>query len=109
MALQRRTLAWDPLAPLRDPLVIKERSYFQQYANIYHVRLVKLKKRVMDRARERWSGLEGFDVDPPYVEKVLDVKQGKLCWLIGTVYLDMPLKPNILNEITKEVSPNGER
>ena len=38
------------------------------------------------------------------VERVLDVRQGELCWVIGTVYVDMPLKPNILDDISKDVS-----
>ena len=38
------------------------------------------------------------------VERVLDVRQGELCWVIGTVYIDMPLKPNILDDISKDVS-----
>jgi DNA polymerase delta subunit OB-fold domain len=42
-----------------------------------------------------------------YVSKVLDVEAGKLCYIIGTVYMDMPLKPNILEDITKEVSVGG--
>lgn len=37
------------------------------------------------------------------VERVLDVRQGELCWVTGTVYLDMPLKPNILDDISKDV------
>ena len=38
------------------------------------------------------------------VDRVLDVRQGELCWVAGTVYMDMPLKPNILDDISKDVS-----
>ncbi len=38
------------------------------------------------------------------VERVLDVRQGELCWVAGTVYLELPLKPNILDDISKDVS-----
>ncbi len=34
---------------------------------------------------------------------MLDVRQGDLCWIVGTVYMDLPLKPNILEDISKEV------
>jgi DNA polymerase delta subunit 2 len=34
---------------------------------------------------------------------VLDVRQGELCWVVGTVYMEMPLKPNVLDDIGKEV------
>lgn len=37
------------------------------------------------------------------VERVLDVRQGELCWVAGTVFMDMPLKPNILDDLSKEV------
>lgn len=37
------------------------------------------------------------------VDRVLDVRQGELCWVAGTVYMDMPLKPNILDDISKDV------
>ena len=38
------------------------------------------------------------------VPRVLDVMKGKLCWIVGTVYMDMPLKPNILEDIGRDVS-----
>lgn len=38
------------------------------------------------------------------VDRVLDVRQGDLCWVVGTIYMDMPLKPNILDDISKDVS-----
>jgi len=37
------------------------------------------------------------------VDRVLDVRQGELCWVAGTVYMDMPLKPNILDDISNDV------
>lgn len=51
---------------------------------------------------------------------MLDVRQGDLVWVVGTVYMEMPLKPNILDDISKNhwiaappprakfISPNGE-
>ena len=38
------------------------------------------------------------------VDRVLDVRQGELCWVVGTVYMELGLKPNILDDIAKEVS-----
>lgn len=37
------------------------------------------------------------------VDRVLDVRQGELCWVVGTIYMEMPLKPNILEDISKDV------
>ena len=38
------------------------------------------------------------------VDRVLDVRQGELCWVVGTVYMELGQKPNILDDIAKEVS-----
>lgn len=43
------------------------------------------------------------------VDRVLDVRQGELCWVAGTVYMDMPLKPNILDDISKDVRARWQR
>ena len=32
------------------------------------------------------------------------MRQGDVCWVAGTIYMDMPLKPNILDDIAKDVS-----
>lgn len=36
------------------------------------------------------------------VDRVLDVRQGELCWVTGTVYVDMPMKPNIMDDISRD-------
>jgi hypothetical protein len=38
-----------------------------------------------------------------FVERVLDVRQGELCWVVGTVYMEMAEKPNVLDDIAKDV------
>jgi len=38
------------------------------------------------------------------VPRVLEVVKGQLCLVIGTVYMDMPLKPNVLEDIGRDVS-----
>lgn len=43
------------------------------------------------------------DEKASFVERVLDVRQGELCWIVGTVYMEMDLKPNVLDDISKEV------
>jgi hypothetical protein len=41
--------------------------------------------------------------NPVMMPRVLEVKKGQLCWIVGTVYMDMALKPNILEDIGKDV------
>ena len=92
---------------------------------MYFLRLAKLKPVVEAIAAEAWGDLTvgPFPVKrriPPSdmhstqiagervrrVDRVLDVRQGELCWVAGTVYMDMPLKPNILDDISKDVRPH---
>ncbi|KAJ3044134.1 hypothetical protein HDV00_003238 [Rhizophlyctis rosea] len=78
---------------------VKERTYTQQYAGLYFSRLNMLRPRVLKAAKARWSS----GASPtPHEPRVLDVKTGKVCFVVGTVYVDMPLKPNILDEVTAE-------
>ncbi|OAX36419.1 hypothetical protein K503DRAFT_695182 [Rhizopogon vinicolor AM-OR11-026] len=79
----------------------KNKSYRHQYANIYFTRLIMLKNAVEERARARWGRLAN---EPLYVARVLDIVKSQLCWVIGTVYMDMPLKPNVLEDIGRDHS-----
>ena len=105
-----------------------DKHYVQQFADMYFLRLSQLRKSVKQRAEEAWNDFEvwtirldsdqyqddllvlrGADVDKlggeraSFVERVLDVRQGQLCWIVGTVYMEMALKPNVLDDISKEV------
>lgn len=41
--------------------------------------------------------------NPSFVPRVLEVEPSQLCYIIGTVYLDMPLKPNVMEDIARDV------
>ena len=53
--LDRVEAKYDELSDLRDELVIKDRTYRQQYANMYYVRLMQLRSTVFERARAKWE------------------------------------------------------
>lgn len=107
------------------------RSYSKQYAQLYDFRLAYLKKRILPRAKARWvdnfdafsqsqsqplSQLDSSDAagpsspnarvrmqDPPkFVDRILDVRQGDICYVVGNVYCAMPLKPDVLEDLTRE-------
>ena len=40
---------------------------------------------------------------PTYIPRVLDIKKGRLCYVVGTVYMDLHTKPSILEDIVKDV------
>lgn len=95
----------------------QNKSYKHQYANIYYLRLRLLRTIVEKQATEKWHDLAGAwfarltSIDahafmtgsPKLVPRVLEVTKGQLCFIVGTVYMDMPLKPNVLEDIGRDV------
>lgn len=72
---------------------------------MYFLRLAKIKPAVEAVAAEAWDGLVISGERVKKVDRVLDVRQGQLCWVVGTVYMDMPLKPDILEDVSNDVRP----
>ena len=79
-----------------------KRHYQQQFADMYFARLAQLKPAVETVARDAWASFEIAGEPARRVERVLDVRQGELCWVVGTIYMEMALKPNVLEDIGKE-------
>lgn len=92
--------------PLSTFTLGKDRQYQQQYADIYFLRLTKIRPAVEAIAAAEWDDTVIGGEKATKVDRVLDVRQGELCWVVGTVYMDMSLKPNILEDISKDVSIN---
>lgn len=103
LQLTRCTSLLLPQTPTSPSFIIdtKNKSYRHQYSNMYFTRLAMLKQPVMDRASAKWKDLPG---KPVFVRRVLDVVKSQLCWIIGTVYMDMPLKPNVLEDLGRDYS-----
>ncbi|KAF7725532.1 hypothetical protein EC973_009562 [Apophysomyces ossiformis] len=99
--IDRKTATYDDLPELKQSLQPQDRSFRQQYASLYFVRLLKLRPAVMAAAEKRWGHLPE---KPRYIPKVLDVQSGELCYIIGTIYMDLTLKPNILKDLSEESS-----
>ncbi|RYP10505.1 hypothetical protein DL765_008074 [Monosporascus sp. GIB2] len=97
--LERVASTYKPLHSFR---LNKEKSYQQQFADMYFLRLTKIKPAVEQIATETWDGTVIGDEPVKRVERVLDIRQGELCWVSGTVYMDMSLKPNILEDVSKD-------
>ncbi|CAA7269343.1 unnamed protein product [Cyclocybe aegerita] len=77
------------------------KSYKHQYSNIYYVRLSLLRNVVENNAHKKWRNISG---NPVLVPRVLEVEKGQLCYVVGTVYMDMPLKPNVMEDIARDQS-----
>jgi DNA polymerase delta subunit 2 len=69
---------------------------------MYFLRLAKLKPAVDEVAAQSWDGFNIAGEQAHRVQRVLDVRQGELCWVTGTIYMDMPLKPNVLDDVAKD-------
>lgn len=101
--IERRRIpsAYNPLHSFRLPRG-DTKHYLQQFGDMYFLRLAKLKPVVEQLAAEAWDEFEIAGEKAQRVERVLDVRQGLLCWVVGTIYMDMGLKPSILDDISKE-------
>ncbi|KAI1765959.1 DNA polymerase alpha/epsilon subunit B-domain-containing protein [Hypoxylon sp. FL1150] len=97
--LERASSTYKPLHSFK---LDKDRSYQQQFADMYFLRLTKIKPAVEQLASDAWDDRVIGGEPVKKVERVLDIRQGELCWVTGTVYMDMPLKPNILEDVSKD-------
>ncbi|KAG5438627.1 hypothetical protein PCANB_002733 [Pneumocystis canis] len=90
----------------------KKRTYQQQYANIYFLRLVHIRPKIVHKAQEQWGDITIKEWKVKRASRLLDIIHGEICWVVGTVYIDSPLKPNILKDIKKnysEIIPANEK
>jgi DNA polymerase delta subunit 2 len=99
--LERAASSYNPLHSFSLPHG-EGKQYAQQFGDMYFLRLAKLKPVVEAIATEEWGEFEIAGEKAQRVERVLDVRQGQLCWVAGTIYMEMPMKPNILEDISKE-------
>lgn len=99
--LERTPSTYKPLHSFR---LEKDKSYKQQYADMYFLRLTKIKPALEQIASVAWADTVVGGEPARRVDRVLDIRQGELCWVTGTVYMDMSLKPNILEDVSKDVS-----
>jgi DNA polymerase delta subunit 2 len=105
--IERSSPSYHSLSTFALPTGSKRR--FGQYANLYFARLVLLKEQVERIGEKAWSDFEIAGMKARRVERALDVRQGEVCWVVGTIFMDMPLKPNIMEDIAKEVRGRDDR
>lgn len=94
----RLGVAYDPLYSFNLPKD-EQHEFAQQYADLYYVRLDELKGTVETRAEERWRDFTIAGERVKRVKRVLDVKQGELSWAVGTIYVELPNRPNVVEEV----------
>ena len=85
-----------------------DRSRFQsnssansQYFSLYQARELQLRERVLESCDDRilqggaWKSAAAAG-------SIVHLEANQLSYVVGTIYMDMPLKPNVLDEITRE-------
>ncbi|KAJ1953884.1 DNA polymerase delta small subunit Cdc1 [Linderina pennispora] len=75
---------------------IGHRSYIQQFAKFYSVRLDALKPLVLASAQKKWSSRASCTA------KVLNVERSQLTYIAGTVFIESAGKPSTLVQVAKE-------
>ncbi|EGG08295.1 uncharacterized protein MELLADRAFT_35023 [Melampsora larici-populina 98AG31] len=95
----RLTLSYDPLNQLRSEFIIKSnsRQFSSQFSNLYYQRLLKLKSNLQSSSKVKWK-------DEFKSVRILDILVGQKMVVIGTVYCDLKFKPNVLDDLSREVS-----
>ncbi|CAG8448591.1 2157_t:CDS:10 [Diversispora eburnea] len=99
----RVNVSYNDMPEFRDKLILGKKSFRQQYANLYYVRLMEMRPIVLKAAQEKWEterAVNGQELN--YVDRILNIKSEEICYIIGTVYIEMQFKPNILEDVTRE-------
>ena len=80
----------------RDDRFSLDKKIYGQYFQLYYQRLMLLLPRLKLAVEAKWPGA--------LTAKVLDLKEGEECVIMGTLYKDMKLKPSILDEYGKDLT-----
>ena len=80
----------------RDDRFALDKKIYGQYFQLYYQRLMLLLPRLKLAVEAKWPGAS--------TAKVLDLKEGEECVIMGTLYKDMRLKPSILDEYGKDLT-----
>ena len=80
----------------RDDRFALDKKIYGQYFQLYYQRLMLLLPRLKLAVEAKWPGAA--------TAKILDLKEGEECVIMGTLYKDMRLKPSILDEYGKDLT-----
>ncbi|KAI9216301.1 DNA polymerase alpha/epsilon subunit B-domain-containing protein [Blastocladiella britannica] len=97
--IDRASVAYDASASAR--FLLSDRSYTQQYSNIYFNRLIKLRPHVQARAERVWRAHSETGTAHA-IARTLDIQPGASVWFIATLCWELPLKPSILDDVAVE-------
>ncbi|KAK2182621.1 hypothetical protein NP493_345g04035 [Ridgeia piscesae] len=73
----------------------RDRTFQKQYAHLYTARLSNMRPKLERAAKVKWGGKVPM-------KQLCDIQHDERCVIVGTLFKDMILKPNILKEISEE-------
>lgn len=88
-----------PYQNLSEKFLIKQKVFTQQYAGLYFWRLNVQRQKILENISYSWAKLIP---EPKHIDRIISIKEKEVCYIIGTVFQEMSLKPTILDEITRE-------
>ena len=86
-------------APYASRFVLATKDQSHQYFNVYQNRMKQLRASVVEAVNRHQ---EAACTAHPVEERILEIRLGVTCFIIGVIFKEMPLKPNVLREYTKE-------
>ncbi|KAH9821825.1 DNA polymerase alpha/epsilon subunit B-domain-containing protein [Melampsora americana] len=94
---KRINLSYDSLIKLRSQFIIqsKTRQFSSQFSNLYYQRLNSLKNKLKTSSLLKWK-------DQFKLVRILDVMIGEKMIIVGTIYCETKLKPNVLEDLSRE-------
>ncbi len=91
-------------ADLITECTVIKKTYTQQFSQIYFCRLRQLIQALKEAACAKWkTGHEDKGERPFFCERIIELITGRDSVIFGTIYGDLTSKPNVLEEIEKDV------
>ncbi|KGG52021.1 hypothetical protein DI09_222p10 [Mitosporidium daphniae] len=79
------------------------RIFEQQYSQIYFVRLNQLRQSILESFLSSTTS-----TSPTHTQcRLLDLKLDVPSFVVGTIYIDLPKKPNVLSELSTQLNINS--
>ncbi|KAJ0398748.1 hypothetical protein P43SY_009816 [Pythium insidiosum] len=88
--------------PTYQRFVLKQKSYSQQYSHIYVSRLLQLRDVVLRRVEELLASRPAEQRDVPVLSKIIDLRPGTECIIIGTVLKMLASKPDLFDALSSD-------
>lgn len=81
-----------------------KKTYTQQFSQIYFCRLRGLIQALKEAACAKWEAKHGNKEEGPFFcERIIELITGRDSVIFGTIYGDLTSKPNVLEEIERDV------